>query len=417
MAQNTMKNTVKKILMILSLSSSVIALEAQANSCAQLERLPTVIELQPGIQKSMQLPVNIMRLAVGDPETADIHLTSKDSYVLTAKQSGVTNVSVWTRCATEPHSSTVYVLGDSTSAIAVPALPLSHSSQLPNQVQTDIRFVEVNRTKLKEVGISLFGGPKSKNFLFGAPGIGGSVGVGAVADAVTNGAVPLSNNGFNIVFGGGSRRVLGALKALESSGFAYTLSQPTLVSMSGHTASFLAGGEFPVPVPSTGSDSISIEYKEFGVRLNLTPTVISDKRITLKVAPEVSELDFVNGITMEGVVVPSLSVRRTDTTVSLADGESFVISGLINTRSNSAVDKLPLLGDIPILGALFRSSRINSEERELLMIVTPHIVQPLAAETNLPRLPGEEVRNYDPSVLDLLLFENGSFTHNNGLSW
>lgn len=412
-----MKNTVKKILMILSLSSAVITLNVHANGCAQMEALPSLVELQPGTQKAVHLPVDIVRLAVGDPETVDIHLTSKNSYVLTTKKPGVTNVSVWTRCSSEPHQSTVYVQGVSTSAIGSPVVPLSHNTQMSNQVQTDIRFVEVNRSKLKEVGISLFGGPKSKNFLFGAPGIGGSVGVGQVADAVTNGSVPLSNNGFNIVFGGGSRRVLGALKALESSGFAYTLSQPTLVSMSGQTASFLAGGEFPVPIPSSGSDSIAIEYKEFGVRLNLTPTVISNQRIVLKVAPEVSELDFSNGITMEGTIVPSLSVRRTDTTVSLADGESFVISGLINTRNTSVVDKLPLLGDIPVLGALFRSSRIDSEERELLMVVTPRLVQPMAADTHLPRLPGEEVRNYDPSVLDLLLFEDGSFAHNNGLSW
>ncbi|HZJ95934.1 MAG TPA: type II and III secretion system protein family protein [Thiopseudomonas sp.] len=417
MAKNTMKTIVKKVVMLLSLSSMAVTLNAHAKSCTQLEALPTLIELQPGVQETIQLPVSITRLAVGDPETVDIHLASKDSYVLTTKQPGVTNVSVWTRCAREPRQSTVYVLGESTSAIAAPVLPLMHNAQLSNQVQTDIRFVEVNRSKLKEVGVSLFGGPKSKNFLFGAPGIGGSVGVGQVAEAVSEGSVPLSDNGFNIVFGGGSRRVLGALKALESSGFAYTLSQPSLVSMSGQTASFLAGGEFPVPIPSSGSDSISIEYKEFGVRLNLTPTVISEQRINLKVAPEVSELDFNNGIVMDGVEVPSLSVRRTDTTVSLADGESFVISGLINTRNTSAVDKLPLLGDIPVLGALFRSSRIDSEERELLMIVTPRLVQPMAADANLPRLPGEDVRNYDPSVLDLLLFEDGSFTHNNGLSW
>lgn len=403
--------------MVLSLSSLALGQHAYANSCSQIDRLPAELNLQLGLQHPVQWPVNITRLAVGEPETADIYLTSKRSYILTPKAAGTTNVSVWSACSAEPKQLTVHVQGEATAAIATPVVPSTHDTLLPNQVQTDIRFVEVNRSKLKEVGVSLFGGPRSKNFLFGSPGLGDSVGIGKVADAVKEAAIPLSKDGFNIVWGGGSSRVLGALQALERSGFAYTLSQPSLVAMSGQTASFLAGGEFPVPIPSSGSDSVSIEYKEFGVRLNLTPTVVSRERISLKVAPEVSELDFANGIVMEGVQVPALRVRRTDTTVSLADGESFVISGLIDSSKASAVDKVPMLGDIPVLGALFRSSRIDSEERELLMIVTPRLVQPMAADAQLPRLPGEEVRNYDPSALDLLLFENGSFSRNNGLSW
>src|SRR5690606_15472237 len=162
---------------------------------------------------------------------------------------------------------------------------------------------------------------------------------------------------------------------LEGSGFAYTLSQPSLVAMSGQSASFLAGGEFPVPVPMSNSNNFTIQFKEFGVRLTLTPTVVSANRIILRVAPEVSELDFNNGVSVAGPSVPALNVRRTDTGVQLANGESFVISGLVSTRNQAMVDKLPGLGDVPVLGAFFRSSRIDREERELLMIVTPHLVQ------------------------------------------
>ena len=228
--------------------------------------------------------------------------------------------------------------------------------------------------------------------------------------------MPLAN-GFNILWGGGSSKFLGALNALENSGFAYTLSRPSLVALSGQSASFLAGGEFPVPIPSSGSDSLSIEYKEYGVRLNLTPTVIDRNRIHLKVAPEVSELDYSAGVVISGTQVPALNVRRTDTSISLADGESFVISGLINTTNRSTVNKLPGLGDIPILGAFFRDSGIQREEKELLMIVTPRLVNPLAADLELPELPGEQLRNYDPSVFRMLLFENGGFDQGNGLSW
>lgn len=206
------------------------------------------------------------------------------------------------------------------------------------------------------------------------------------------------------------------INALEGSGFAYTLARPSLVALSGQSATFLAGGEVPVPVPSSGSDNVSIEYKEFGIRLTLTPTVVSRDRIVLKVAPEVSELDYTNAVNIAGTLVPGLKVRRTDTSISLADGESFVISGLISTRNSSQVDKFPGLGDIPILGAFFRSSNISREERELLMIVTPHLIQPLAATAQLPSLPGEKLRNYDPNWYRLYFLENGNFNRRSGLS-
>lgn len=186
--------------------------------------------------------------------------------------------------------------------------------------------------------------------------------------------------------------------------------------MSGQSASFLAGGEFPVPVPNTEGNGISIEYKEFGVRLTLTPTVVGRNRILLKVAPEVSELDFTSEISIAGTTVPIIRTRRTDTSIALADGESFVVSGLINTSNISTVEKFPGLGDIPILGAFFRSSKIQRDERELLMIVTPHLVQPLAANAQLPSLPGEGLRTYDPSFPRLYFLENGDFDRRDGLS-
>ncbi|MCT7655150.1 type II and III secretion system protein family protein [Oceanimonas sp. NS1] len=287
---------------------------------------------------------------------------------------------------------------------------------MPSQVQTDIRFVEVNRTKLKDVGVSLFG--KRGSFLFGAPGNTiGSVGLGGVLPANSGTPVPLQGNGFNIAWGGGTKEVLGVLNALENSNFAYTLATPSLVSLNGQSASFLAGGEFPVPVPTTDGSSISIEYKEFGVRLSLTPTVVDESRILLKVAPEVSELNFNTGVSIAGTTVPSLNVRRTDTSVALASGESFVISGLMSASNYADVDKLPGLGDIPVLGGFFRSSRIAREEKELLMIVTPHLVQLLAVGAHLPDLPGEALRQYNPNAFELLFLENGDFDRQAGLSW
>jgi len=144
--------------------------------------------------------------------------------------------------------------------------------------------------------------------------------------------------------------------------------------------------------------------------------VVSNDQIALKVAPEVSELDYNNAVTIGGTTVPAFTIRRTDTSISLADGESFVISGLISTQNGSQVSKFPGLGDIPILGAFFRSSSISREERELLMIVTPHLVQPLAANAQLPSLPGEKLRNYDPNWYRLYFLENGDFDKRSGLS-
>lgn len=395
-------------------------------SCAGLEPVPAVLDVTQGMQRELRFPVAITRLAIGDPEVADVSLNSKDSFLLIGKRGGTTSLMVWTACDREPRQSQVLVQGAATAAMAEPVVRFDEEA-VPSQVQTDIRFVEVRRSKLREVGVSIFG-TQSNNFLFGSPGTApGRIPVGGVngitptpttipGSPVAGTGMPLSGNGFNIVWGGGSSKFLGVLNALENSGFAYTLAQPSLVALNGQSASFLAGGEFPIPVPSSGSDSLSIEYKEFGVRLTITPTVVGRNRISLKVAPEVSELDFTAGITIAGTQVPALNVRRTDTSVSLADGESFVISGLISTNSTSAVDKLPFLGDVPVLGAFFRSSRIEREERELLMVVTPHLVQPLAANVQLPDLPGEQLRNYDPGVFRQLFLENGDFHRADGLS-
>jgi pilus assembly protein CpaC len=400
---------------VAGLSQGIVV--AAPAGCTGLSAMPAAMEIGQGVQQDIRSPVAITRLAVGDPKIADVHVNDGDSsgYLLTGVGPGTTSLMVWTACSSSPRQSMVFVRGTAKTAMTDTLIPPSEDPLLPSQVQTDIRFVEVSRTKLKEASTSIFG-RGSNNFLFGSPGTVPGVTVTPGTVGGTRPAIPLNNNNFNIVWGGGSSKVLGMLNAMESSGFAYTLARPSLVALSGQSASFLAGGEFPVPVPNGEGNGISIEYKEYGVRLTLTPTVVGRNRIALKVAPEVSELDFTAGVTIAGTTVPALNVRRTDTSVSLADGESFVISGLINTSNIASVDKFPGLGDIPILGALFRSSQINRDERELLMIVTPHLVQPLAANAPMPSLPGEGLRNYDPSFLKMYLLENGSFDRRSGLS-
>jgi len=378
---------------------------AASSNCTGLNALPATLEVGEGLQTELQSNVVITRLAVGDPKVADVQPSGSNAFLLTGMAPGATSLMVWTGCSSTPRQSMVFVQGKATAALTAASLP-SEDPILPSQVQTDIRFVEVSRTKLKEAATSIFG--TRGNFLFGSPRTLPTI------DGVVQARLPVDNSQFNFSWIGGKTMVM--INALEGSGFAYTLARPSLVALSGQSASFLAGGEIPIPVPSSGSDNVSIEYKEFGIRLTLTPTIIGRNRIALKVAPEVSELDYSNGVNIAGTLVPALTVRRTDTSISLGDGESFVISGLISTRNSSQVNKFPGLGDIPVLGAFFRDSNINREERELLMIVTPHLVQPLAADAPLPALPGEKLRNYDPNFYRMYFLENGNFDKRSGLS-
>jgi pilus assembly protein CpaC len=172
-----------------------------------------------------------------------------------------------------------------------------------------------------------------------------------------------------------------ALDALENKGVVRTLAEPTLVAMSGDTANFLAGGEFPIPVAQSGagtgsSGTITVEFKQFGIALAFTPTVLKDGLINLVVAPEVSSIDRANTVTSNGIVIPGLKVRRARTTVELRDGESFTIAGLLADDYGNNINQFPFLGDLPILGPFFRNSSNTRSERELVLVVTPHLVVP-----------------------------------------
>jgi len=173
--------------------------------------------------------------------------------------------------------------------------------------------------------------------------------------------------------------VLGALDLAEQIGLITTLSQPNLTALSGETATFLAGGEFPIPI-SEGLGTVSIEYRNFGVSLSYTPTVLANGRISLRVRPEVSELSSQGAVTLNGFQVPALTIRRTETTVELGSGQSFMIAGLMSNNSQNTIDKAPGVGDLPILGNLFRSRAYRKGETELVIIVTPYLVEPVNAK-------------------------------------
>ncbi|MFM0156013.1 type II and III secretion system protein family protein [Paraburkholderia sediminicola] len=268
-------------------------------------------------------------------------------------------------------------------------------------VQVDVRVVEFSRSVLKEVGFNFF--KQNNGFSFGsfAPSALTSVSATAGQQPQTTSTTPISS-AFNLIFNSATHGLFANLSLLESNNLARVLAEPTLVALSGQSASFLAGGEIPVPVPQ-GLGATSIEYKPYGVGLTLTPTVLSPQRIALKVAPEASQLDFSNAVTISGVSVPAITTRRADTTVELGDGESFVIGGLIDRETISNVAKVPLLGDLPIIGAFFKQLNYQQNDKELVIIVTPHLVSPLAKGATLPSTPGEQAEQRNGPVWRALI--------------
>ena len=177
--------------------------------------------------------------------------------------------------------------------------------------------------------------------------------------------------------------IASALDLAETEGLVSTLANPNLTALSGETASFLAGGEIPIPL-AQGLGQIGVEYKQYGVSLAFTPTVLADGRISMRVRPEVSELTSTGSVTISGFQIPALTTRRAETTVELGSGQSFMIGGLLQNKHFDQIDKAPGIGDVPILGALFRSSRFRRSETELMIIITPYLVKPTNGPIALP---------------------------------
>ncbi len=274
-----------------------------------------------------------------------------------------------------------------TSLMEVPPAPTG-------EILLEVKFAEVDRTAITQLGINILSLPGAKNVgalgteQFSPPSLQGNLGT---APGTTNSNSFALSDLLNIFLFRPDLDLAATIRALQEKNILEILAEPNLLTASGKDASFLAGGEFPFPViQSTGGSgsfpSITIQFKEFGVRLNFTPVLLENGMIHLKVKPEVSALDFANALTIQGFVIPALSTRRVESEMNLKDGQSFAIAGLVDNRVTEVLEKVPGIGDLPILGKLFRSKSINKSRSELLVLVTPRIVRPYNPE-NVPSGP------------------------------
>jgi len=393
------------------------------------------LNLISGKSTILKSALPIKRVSIADPEIADFLLLSPHEIYLTGKTAGTTNLTLWqNNKVTEiydievaydlsrlkqqvhevlPGEKDLQIIGTNDSitlagrmintvnlskvtALARSYAPKGKINNLiqvggVHQVMLEVRIAEMSRSTTKRLGINF-------NYIndndFGVSLLGGLSELVNPIDAniVTPGPLQTGPIAFKVTpavnalfrFSSGNSTWTGLIDALKEDGLVKVLAEPTLMALSGQNANFLAGGEFPIPIPQ-GLGTVAIEYKPFGVALNFTPTVLSEDVISIKVAPDVSELDFSTAVQFSGFVVPGITTRRASTTIELADGQSFAIAGLLRDSVKEQVSKFPLLGDIPILGALFRSQSFLKNETELIIIVTPHLVKPLnMAKQTLP---------------------------------
>jgi pilus assembly protein CpaC len=417
------------------------------------------MSLEAGQNRLLLLSEQIVRVAVADPNVADLRVVTPTQVLFTAKAPGATDLTLWNKDnqplvialqvarSVEPlkrqlkelfpkEQVTVSAAGDlvvlsgEVADVRVPErmaeVARLHAKQVANlitvsgdhQVQLEVRFAEVSRTGLKAIGVNLFGASKDGKQVGGQVGPGNTMGQFLFTDQFNvpgtggPGAPPFFpvqplGNTFQLFFGSATPFPFNVtLSLLEEKGLAKVLAEPTLVTLTGQEARFLAGGEIPIPL-SSALGTVTVQWKKFGIQLAFTPTVLDPGTINLKLAAEVSDVDPSNGIQVGGLVIPGLTSRQAETTVRTGDGKSFAIAGLLSDRVRSTVDSVPFFGSIPVLGALFRSSQYQRQETELLVVVTTRIVRPVAPH-QVKLLPTDFERQEPDSFSFFLLGRDGA---------
>ncbi len=378
----------------------------------------SVLAIPAGAGEMLKLPEPAVAVFVADPDVADVHVPTPQTVFVLGKKAGTTtlfalgpnNRTILRRTITvaidtasiqrlldarfpQLHLTVTSAPGSLLVAGRVPSAgdadavvqtlkPYLHDQEAlvnrltlarPIQVHLRVRITEVDRNITQQLGINWSALGAQGNF------IGGLFNGRTLFDPTTK-VFDLSPTGAFSVLGNfhtSKYSIEGVLDVLDQEGLITMLAEPNLTAMSGETASFLAGGEFPIPVAQDTTGAITIEFKPYGVSLDFTPTVLADNRISLKVKPEVSELDPVNSVTTGSIKIPALTVRRVETTVELSSGQSFAIGGLLQSKTSDVLSELPGLARLPVLGKLFSSKNYLNNKSEVVVIVTPYIVQPV----------------------------------------
>ena len=442
---------------ILGLLGAVPAQAADLLDRVKNQEINQVVRLKVGRSKVLRTPFALTRISVADPDIADLILINEREIYINALAPGATNISMWGKSRFTSATVTVEAdltllkeklhqilpkekigaeaAGDSIVLTGEVSGPVAQSTALAlalpyaggkkdkvvnvmhvggvQQVLLEVRVAEINRVVAERIGVNFNALAPGGNF--GVNQINSLAGVTDLSRIFTGVTSSSSTTSFTQGLGTdltamGGWTAAGTLwtvflDLLKQQNLGRVLAEPNLVTTSGQQASFLAGGEFPIPVPQSGtggSTTITVEYKKFGVQLEFTPTVLNDGKIAVKVHPTVSELDNTFGQTFTltgGYVVPGLRVREMNTHVEVNDGQTFAIAGLLSDNSRTIFKKFPVLGDIPVLGNLFRSNEYQKNLTELVALVTPHLVKPMAP--GAARLPTDKW--IDPTDVDFYL--------------
>jgi pilus assembly protein CpaC len=414
--ESAMRNSRRLLSCLLAVVAFGIAGTGAAAATPQPSQPGASLAVAVGSGDLVRLPESAVAVFVADPDIADVHVPTPGAVFVLGKKSGTTTLFALGENNRTLLKRTIVVRAnvseiDNVLAARFPTLKLSLVSApgslmvsgeartaseiqavldtvtpflkekevlinqmtltTPTQVRLQVRVVEVSRTVTQQLGINWSG-------LGGSTIFGGLLTSTAITDTSRLFNRP-TNDAFRVVGGYNSKSFLGGVGAtldiLDQEGLVTTLAEPNLTTLSGKTANFLAGGEFPIPVAQQNNVT-TIDYKNYGVSLDFTPTVLADNRISLQVRPEVSALDLANTVTTNGVSVPGLTIRRLETTVEMSSGESFAIGGLLQSTGSDVLSQLPGLGSLPVLGKLFQSKNFQSNRSELVVIVTPYLVHP-----------------------------------------
>ncbi len=414
-----------------------------------------------GMQEVVEIGPGVTRIAVGNPQVADVALVGGRQLRVLGLAAGETDIHVWrgnarsrmvvsvgqgiegarAAAAADPALANLQIASEAGRVVLRGTVPnleahqrliamarpeggqLTDLTRIASEmvVAVEVKFAAVQATRLQQLGFnfrslgtsvqgSLTGPGTAVNSTQVAAGTYVNPGARSVENlaALAGGAASLASpmsGAFNLLLGNGSNNILSAISMLASTNFAQVLAEPVLLVRSGEQASFLAGGEIPVPMPVVGASftTVTIDYKPFGVRLEVAATIMSDGRILLRVTPEVSELDYSNAITLQGFSIPAFRKRTASTTVELASGQSFMLAGMTLSNTSNLADRIPGLGQVPVLGPLFSRTNATRDTQELVIIATPRLVRPL--ENN--RLPaGLGSRAPLPNTLDIVLQRN-----------